>query len=306
MWAMTSFYNPMRYKRRLTTYKTFRENLGIPLVTVELSYDGHFQLTETDADILIQISGGAVLFQKERLLNLAINSVPPSVGNIAWLDCDVIFERSDWMNEAKKQLEAFNVIQLFSDLVDLDKEDYQVTTHHHDVSRSGQGIVSLVGEEHLDVAAMLEQAAQAVRAKCLGFAWAARREILENHGLYDAMIIGGGVRAQVAAMYGQYDALVKTYQFNSARQKHYLKWARPYHEAVGERVGYVAGRLYHLWHGDAKNRKYSERHTTFAEFKFDPDVDLMVGSNGAWQWARSRPDLEEFLSNYFASRAEDG
>lgn len=305
MWAMTSYYNPMRYKRRLTTYRTFREKLGIPLVTVELSYDGHFDLTKNDADILVQISGGAVVWQKERLLNLAIKSVPPNVRNIAWLDCDVIFERSDWMDEAEKKLEAFNIIQLFSDIVDLNQEEHESTVGRHDAPASGHGAVSLVGERHSDVAALLEQVAQA-RSKCVGFAWAARREILEKHGLYDAMIVGGGVRALVAAMYGQFETLAKVYQLNNARQEHYLKWARPYHQAVGERIGHVAGRLYHLWHGDAKNRKYSERHRWFAGFDFEPDADLMIGTNGAWQWARSRPDLEEFFTNYFVNRAEDG
>jgi hypothetical protein len=41
-------------------------------VTVELSFDGRFELAGSDADILIQLSGGAVLWQKERLLNLAL------------------------------------------------------------------------------------------------------------------------------------------------------------------------------------------------------------------------------------------
>jgi hypothetical protein len=47
---------------------------------------------------------------------------------------------------------------------------------------------------------------------------------------------------------------------------------------VGERVGYVAGRLYHLWHGEPKNPKDSERHHWLADFTFDPDADLMVGA----------------------------
>jgi hypothetical protein len=62
----------------------------------KLSFDGGFELTKDDADILIQISGGAVLWQKERLLNLAIKLVPLHVKSIAWLDCDVIFDRPDW------------------------------------------------------------------------------------------------------------------------------------------------------------------------------------------------------------------
>src|SRR5271154_221872 len=173
MWAVTSYYNPVHYKRRLTTYRAFRENLGIPLVTVELSYDGNFELTENDADVLIPISGGAVLWQKERLLNLAIQSVPPNVTNIAWLDCDVIFERSDWVDAANEQLNKFRVVQLFSNIVDLGPDNHQVTANCHDIPASGHGVASLVNESHFDVAAILEQVAQA-RSKCVGFAWAAK------------------------------------------------------------------------------------------------------------------------------------
>jgi hypothetical protein len=304
VWAITSYYNPARFKRRLPNYRIFRANLGIPLVTVELSFDGHFELTEKDADVLVQISGGAVLWQKERLLNVALKSVPPDVDNIAWLDSDVIFERSDWVDEANKQLEAFYIVQLFSDIVDL-TQDHKSTTGHHDAAPSGRGVVSLLGERNSGIAAILEQVAQA-RSKCVGFAWAARREILEKHGLYDAMVVGGGVRALAAAMYGQFETLAKVYQLNGARQQHYLKWARPYHRTIGERIGHVDGRLYHLWHGEAGNRKYSERHRWFSGFNFDPDADLAIGPNGAWHWARSRPDLEQFFANYFMNRAEDG
>ena len=110
MWAITSYFNPVGYKRRLSNYRIFRANLGVPLVTVELSFDGEFELKEKDADILIQLSGGAVLWQKERLLNFAIKAVPSDVKRIAWLDCDVILKRADWVEEAKRQLNEFNVI----------------------------------------------------------------------------------------------------------------------------------------------------------------------------------------------------
>src|ERR1700682_329130 len=144
MWAITSYYNPARSKRRWTNYRIFRRNLGVPLLTVELSFDGHFELEETDADILIQTSGGAVLWQKERLLNVAIQSVPPAVSHIAWIDCDVIFERTDWMDEAKTQLKDFKVVQLFSNLVDLGPEDHCSNFDYQNTPPSGRGIVSLV------------------------------------------------------------------------------------------------------------------------------------------------------------------
>jgi hypothetical protein len=55
MWSITSYYNPARYKRRLSNYRIFRKNLATPLVTVELSFDGGFELRQGDADILERI-----------------------------------------------------------------------------------------------------------------------------------------------------------------------------------------------------------------------------------------------------------
>lgn len=241
---------------------------------------------------------------KERLLNLAIKSVPANVDKIAWIDCDVIFERSDWVEEAKRQLNTFNIAQLYSDFVDLNSDDHQTNFNYRDAPLSGHGIVSLVNEykfRTLDLTPLLENVSRSVTP---GGAWAAKRAILEEHGLYDAMIVGSGDRVLVAASYGQFETIIKLFQLDSVRRQHYLKWARPFHEAVGERVGYVAGRLYHLWHGDVKNRRRS-RHQMLAALAFDPNSDIEIGPNGAWQWARSRPELEEFLSNYFINRAED-
>jgi hypothetical protein len=304
MWAITSYFNPARFKRRLSNYRIFRANLGVPLVTVELSFDGVFELTEKDADILIRISGGAVLWQKERLLNVAIKSVPHSINSIAWIDCDVIFERSEWFDEAEKQLTSFNIIQLYSDLIDLNPDDAQ--TNYHTAPTRGHGIVSVVGEHtagNLDLAPLLTDASRAVAP---GHAWAARRDILEEHGLYDAMIVGGGDSVFIAASYGQFETAIKFCQFDGARRQHFLEWARPYHKAIGGRIGYVAGRLYHLWHGSIENRAYTDRQQRLASLNFEPDADLAIGPNGAWQWARSRPELEKFLVSYFNHRAEDG
>jgi hypothetical protein len=217
MWVMTSYYNPARYKRRLTNYRIFRANLRTPLVTVELSYDGHFELTESDADILIQISGGAVLWQKERLLNIAIKSIPQNVSSIAWIDCDVIFERPDWVDEAELQLSKVNIVQLFSDLVDLNSEGYQSDVKYHSVRPSGHGIISAINEGALTLDAATASWDR-VRSFPCGLAWAARRGILEDHGLYDAMIVGGGDTAMAHTIYGQFEKEMQLHHLNRTRR----------------------------------------------------------------------------------------
>jgi len=166
----------------LSHARIFRKNLASPLVTVELSFDGNFELNKDDADILIQISGGAVVWQKERLLNLAVKSVPSHEEYISWVDCDAIFERSDWLDEAKKQFVSHNVVQLFSDQVDLAPEDHGTNFAYHGTPPSGHGIVSLIANNKFRQSDVTPTSGRNRRSFAWGLAWAARREILENHG----------------------------------------------------------------------------------------------------------------------------
>ena len=62
LWAITSYYNPLGYRRRRANYRTFRERLNVPLLTVELAFGPDFELKEGEADILIRRRGGDVLW----------------------------------------------------------------------------------------------------------------------------------------------------------------------------------------------------------------------------------------------------
>ena len=55
LWAITCYFNPVGYRRRLENYRMFRQRLKVPLVAVELSFDEEFQLASGDADILVQL-----------------------------------------------------------------------------------------------------------------------------------------------------------------------------------------------------------------------------------------------------------
>ena len=59
LWAITSYFNPMRYRRRLSNFRAFREHLKLPLAVVELTYGPDFELQQSDAEILIRLHGGA-------------------------------------------------------------------------------------------------------------------------------------------------------------------------------------------------------------------------------------------------------
>ena len=55
LWAITRYFNPVGYERRLLNYRTFRRRRTTPLVTVELSYRDDFDLPPDAADIPIQL-----------------------------------------------------------------------------------------------------------------------------------------------------------------------------------------------------------------------------------------------------------
>jgi hypothetical protein len=49
LWAITSYFNPCRYKARPASYRLFRAHLNVPLVTVEAGLDGRFELGPEDS-----------------------------------------------------------------------------------------------------------------------------------------------------------------------------------------------------------------------------------------------------------------
>jgi hypothetical protein len=72
-----------------------------------------------------------------------------------------------------------------------------------------------------------------------GLAWAARRELLDQHGFFDACIIGGGDRAMASAAYHCFDELMKSHSMNKRQQDRYVGWAKPFYESVRAEIGYT-------------------------------------------------------------------
>jgi len=305
MWAITSYFNPARYKRRLSNYRKFRADLGAPLVTVELSFDGMFELTKEDADILIQINGGAVLWQKERLLNVALRAVPAEERFIAWLDCDVIFGESNWAFLAEQSLAADNVIQLFSDVLHLDSGDTGPARGDETKPPTGYSFVKQLNSDPKRAFAK-NLYIKNTTATNRGLAWAARREIIDKHGFYDAVIAGWSDRAMAFAMCGRFDKFLSAIDCNKHQEKHYLKWALPFSDSIQRRIGHLPGRIYHLWHGDKQNRKYDEMERIVASSGFNPETDICIGPDGSWEWTQPRSELATSFELWFANRREDG
>ncbi len=306
LWAITCYFNPIDFKRRLENYHTFWRHLAVPLVTVELSFNGSFQLRHGDADILVQLHGGDVLWQKERLLNVALQSVPDTCDTIAWLDCDVVFESDDWAERASRALDHFSLLHLFHERHDLPRHARLDQLRTWDAPPTSQSVAYKMAAGEAAPEDLFLAGAPLDRRSTAGLAWASRRSVLEEHGLYDACILGSGDRAILCAALGKFDYAAQALRMNARRFEHYLAWARPYSDAMRGRVGYIQDRIFHLWHGDLSDRQYAERQRRLEEFDFDPFADIAIDRNGCWRWNSGKSDLHGYAKRYFASRNEDG
>jgi hypothetical protein len=307
LWAITSYYNPNRYWRRRANYTQFRRHLDLPLLAVELNCGGRFELNEDDAEILIRCQAGDVMWQKERLLNIALAALPKECEQVAWIDCDLLFTRPDWTSEVRRQLQQYALVQPFTQVRHLVPDaPLNVFERTSQTLFTKSSMASMVFDG-IDPALYLSELAKTKQGtRTPGLAWAARREVMEQCGLYDANIIGGGDTLLAGAAFGNAQAVVRRQELNTPQAEHYLNWAQALESTVRGNVGCVEQEVLHLWHGDVVNRRYRERFQDLRQFDFDPAEDIRHEPGGAWHWASDKPGLHALLRDYFVARNEDG
>jgi hypothetical protein len=300
-WVVTSYFNPVGYRRKLLNYKVFRQRLAAPLVAVELSHDAPFELGPDDADILVQLRGGDVMWQKERLLNVAIGHLPGDCDYVAWLDCDVIFGRSDWVSAAIRELDHVSLCQLYRSVYHLARavvsigRESAILCHESIGYAVASGLVAPVASIGDSAAGIFKR----------GHGWCTRRELLGAHGLYDRNILGGGDRLVAHAVTGQVEEVIVLDGMTPSHADDYRQWAARFCQAVNG-IGYIEGDLFHLWHGDLERRRYRTRLRILSSCGYDPATDIALDTEGCWRWNSSKPELHRMVREYFEQRDEDG
>jgi hypothetical protein len=305
IWAITSYFNPMRWQRRRANYCTFRQHFQFPLIAIELGYNDQFELNSEDAEILLQLTGGDIMWQKERLLNVALEALPKSCHSLMWIDCDVVFQRADLAEQISRQLERAPLLQLFSLRHNLEPDaslsDWRphAAAPQHSIPfkvAKGMSAADCLGKRHPGQ----------LGRRSPGHAWAIRRELIARHGFYDAGIVGGGDTALACAGYGVFDEVIRLNCMNERQIEYYLAWAEPFYESIQGNVSFVEGDLLHLWHGEPSNRRWFERHHDLRPYCFDPFLDIAPSDSGSWWWITAKPELHEYVRSYFSTRNEDG
>ncbi len=298
--VISTYFNPCQYDRKRRNLEHFLGALRsarVRYLIAEGVFDGQRFILPAD-DAIVRVRCGAVLWQKERLLNLLLSRVPARCTKVAWLDADVLFTNDRWAHEASRLLDELPVVQLFERAIRLPPDQ---------MSFAGEGAC------HEGFAAVLARrpaaflSGQFAEHGHTGFAWAARKEILLQHGFYDRAVAGGADHLTAHALVGDWRSPCVERMVGAAGPEAdtFAGWALHLYESVRGQVGVVSGQLLHLYHGSVERRRYSERHRDLARLGFDPRRDLLLDEAGTWCWPAHRTDLLRWGRDYFEDRRED-
>ena len=301
LWVIASYFNSNGFETKLKNYELFADSLRrscIPYLIVECVFPGQ-SFTLPASPNVIRTHAGAVMWQKERLLNIAVSRLPPECTKVAWLDCDVLFENPRWAVEASSLLDTVPVVQLFEHVIRLPKG----FTSYEGNGEIWEGFASVCQRRP-----NLLLSGDFSRHGHTGFAWAARRAVLATHGLYDACISGSGDHMMAHAFCGDWESkcIDRILGDNTRHRDHFAAWSKRLYADVRAQVRAVPGVLLHLWHGETSNRRYVLRNQELAGFRFDPYTDIRLGAGGCWEWSGGKEELRQWAISYYASRSEDG
>lgn len=299
LYIVTSITNSARYRSRYHLYRQFEKYIrysGAILVTIEGCLgEREFEVTQSDNPYHIQVVSSHELWYKENLLNLAIQRLPRDWKYVAWVDADIEFARPDWVAETIHKLQHHDVVQMFSQAVDLDP-GYRIMPPLRD------GFMSWYYENRINP---IVDTRYGIRHP--GYAWAYRREAIDAlGGLIDWAIVGSGDWHMACALIGQVEKSCLPIKNSCPIYMDWcLEWQARAENHIKRNVGYVDGLLLHYWHGPKKNRFYFNRWKILSNNHFNPLMDIKKDWQGMWQLTNNNNDLRDQLRNYIASRDED-
>ena len=273
------YFNAVKSKRLLMNYLYVAEKFkmaNIPFYTLEM-YEDTPEISDA-----FHFKTDFTLFQKERLCYLLEKKIPKSFTKLLFIDSDLIFDNLNWYNELSNKLETFNIVQPFSKGIWLDitykeivKERIPIIFYNKfgQINNSGG-----IGGYHP------------------GFAWGFQRDWYNKVGFFQHAILGDG------------DTLssITWLDYKGHNLPNFIKSAMDdYKNSIKEKPSmcFIEGMIYHLWHGDSKNRQYKSRRNILKSVKDIRDI-IRIEKNGLI--ALKDDKFKRKIRNYFKNRDDDG
>ncbi|GBG14806.1 UvrABC system protein A [Novimethylophilus kurashikiensis] len=298
--VITTYYNPCRYVTRRKNYDIFMAGMraaGVLCLTVECAFPGQDFELPPSPDV-VQVRATTLLWQKERLLNMAAAYLPSDVKYVAWLDCDIVFDNNKWADDLVEVLKQHQVAQVFETAIRLDRDGIT------DAEPRAESFASVMSR----CPTTLNAGRYDVHGHT-GYGWAMRRELFDEVGLYEAAVSGSADHFMAHAIYDHYGFCIENaLKHDPAQISHLKEWGDQFYKLVRGSLGVVPGTIRHLWHGDTVNRRYFLRMHEITDLGFNPYTDIQAQPGKPLEWTPgiNKPGLEAYFANYFNQRQEDG
>lgn len=331
LWVITAYFNLAGWSSRIKNYRAFHRALSAPLATIEWNPSGRFELADADADLLIRVRGGDLMWQKERLLGVALSALPRHVRYVAWVDCDVVFADPQWHEHTRRLLQDLLIVQPFRRVVYLSGEPTRRLVGDGDslaemllddsgCNQSRPSFLDLferAGDEiaRIDLQRRFEpQPGRVGRYDIMarpayGHAWAARIDVIRRIGFYERCVVGGGDLLSAYGLVGQYEAMTANHRsvgwdFYGGGAS-YRDWAHQAADICRGRFKCGDETIVHLHHGSLENRQYRSRIDGLVRFELDIDRDIAADPGEPWSWTRDATELNGYFLEYLMNRKED-
>jgi GR25 family glycosyltransferase involved in LPS biosynthesis len=273
---ITTYFNPCGYKALKNNYNRFYNHIKHfgDVFPVELSLDGDFFIQHQNA-IRIQGNDRNIMWQKEALLNIGLEYLPKEYQNVAWLDCDIIFLDKHWLTQLHSLLDDFYIVQLFSTVYKNNANNQRIT-------------------EHTNKSYFFPDGAS-------GYAWAGRREILDEIKFLDTQILGMADTIMAQAFQGQQ---IQNFLNN---QPDSLEWYNKTLSTVEKSCYYLNTEIEHMYHGQDCNKVYTYNDRYVKIFGNENYLETIYKNNDKiWQFKPdSNKETQKSVLNFFKNRQED-
>lgn len=313
--VVTMISNPMAYSSRYRLYERFAERMkrhNCLLHTIEVAYGQRaHEVTDSKNPDHIQLRTPHNLWHKENALNIAISRLPPEAQYIAWVDADVEFQRTDIVEATIHALQHYPVVQMFGQAIDLGPTGDMIPggVHYgfahqyvkHGIDKMVESEISGRYGENVRL-----RTSPTIEFPHSGFAWAARRELLDaTGGLLDRSILGAGDHHAAWSFLGYAEQMACP----QGLHPNYMQMLKNYQDSavkvVRGHLGYVPGTLTHEFHGKKSDRRYTSRWQILQNHQFDPYYDVVPDTTGLLRFRGNKPEMERDIHKYMAARNED-
>lgn len=271
------YFNSTGSKRLLMNYLYTVEKLklaNIPYYTIEMYTD------KPDIADAVHVKTDFVIFQKERLCYVLEKHIPKKYTKLLFMDSDIIYEDPNWYTEISCNLNKFNIVQGYSNIVYLDLT-YRERT------------LSLLSYNMKKVFPKIEKTTP-------GGVWGFQRDWFNKVGFFQYDPVGANDSYSLQGWTGG------AYKPDRPIPKYLVTAYNEFTQKIISlpSICYVPGTIYHLWHGSLKNRQYGKSRIQMFE-SVDNIKDVMkIGKNDIFEMMDN--NLRKKIRDYFIRKDDDG